>query len=271
MSPTTKPVRDLKVRVPRHNSQRIGPVLTANVDSVAHAARTRVDVRQTALEPTSALAQAIDSASEWNSLLLTARAARGPQWDVGTQMWLVDEYSELYYDPTPLLDYMKDSQQNTSDDQAASSSSKQRQQDSVNSPRMPRGSIPPGGMTPSMSHSQLYNTPQQMASPRHPYQAANQGMGGGGGGPYGGIAPIPPAQFYGGGGGGGDGVPPSPIQRGPGPGMGMSPGMGMAQGMGMNPAAMGMGGMAPDGSLSPEVRRRVTRGMSMDEFGNMHG
>lgn len=85
------------------------------------------------------------------------------------------------------------------------------------------------------------------------------------GGPYGGIAPISPAQFYG---GGGDGMPASPMQRGPAPGMGMNPGMGMAPGMGMNPA-MGMGGM-PDGSLSPEVRRRVTRGMSMDEF-NMHG
>ena len=26
-----------------------------------------------------------ESASEWNSLLMTARAERGPQWDVGTQ------------------------------------------------------------------------------------------------------------------------------------------------------------------------------------------
>lgn len=84
------------------------------------------------------------------------------------------------------------------------------------------------------------------------------------GGPYGGMSGIPPAQFY----GGGD-VPASPMQRGPGPGMGLNPGMGMGAGMGMSPA-MSMGGMAPDGSLSPEVRRRVTRGMSMDEFGGMH-
>ncbi len=108
MSPSTKPERVLKVRVPRHNSQRIGPVLTSHVETVAHNERTRVDVRQTALEPTSALAQAIvsttpyvevktaglnrfglqESASDWNSLLLTARAARGPQWDVGTQQYV---------------------------------------------------------------------------------------------------------------------------------------------------------------------------------------
>ncbi|KAH9903029.1 hypothetical protein C8Q73DRAFT_661898 [Cubamyces lactineus] len=261
MSPTTKPHRNLKVKVPRHNSQRIGPLLTSHVETVAHEERIRVDVRQTALEPTSALAQAIESASDWNSLLLTARAARGPQWDVGTQLWLVDEHSELYYDPTPLMEYMKESQQNNSDEPSASSSRPMQRQDSVNSPRMTRGSMPPGGMTPSMSHSQLYGTPQQMASPRHPYAGGNQGMGGG---PYGGMGAIPPNQFY-----GGEGVPPSPIQRGPGPGMGMTPGMGMSPGMGMNPGMMG--GIAPDGSMSPEVRRRVTRGMSMDEFGNMHG
>ncbi|KAI9060642.1 hypothetical protein FKP32DRAFT_1656085 [Trametes sanguinea] len=261
MSPTTKPHRDLKVKVPKHNSQRIGPLLTASVEAVAHSERVRVDVRQTALEPASALAQAIESASDWNSLLLTARAARGPQWDVGTQQWLVEEYSDLFYDPSPLMESLKESQQNSADEPSSSSKPSRQQQDSVNSPRMTRNSMPPGVMTPSMSHSQLYNTPQQMASPRHPYAGANQSMGG----PYGGMGGIPPSQFY-----GGEGVPASPIQRGPGPGMGMNPGMGMAPGMGMNPA-MGMGGMAPDGSMSPEVRRRVTRGMSMDEFGNMQG
>lgn len=29
-----------------------------------------------------------ESASEWNSLLITARAERGPQWDVGTQQYV---------------------------------------------------------------------------------------------------------------------------------------------------------------------------------------
>ena len=63
MSPSTKSHRDLKISVPRHNSQRIGPVLTANVESVAREKRIRVDVKQTALEPASALAQAIVCAS----------------------------------------------------------------------------------------------------------------------------------------------------------------------------------------------------------------
>ena len=112
-------------------------------------------------------------------------------------------------------------------------------------------------MNPGISQAQLYGTSQAMASPRH---FPNQGMPGGFGGMGG---PIPPAQFYG---TGGDGMPASPMQRGP--SMGMSPGMGMPPGMGMSP---GMGMMPPDGSMSPEVRRRVTRGMSMDEFGNMHG
>ena len=59
MSPSTKSQRNLKVSVPRHNSQRIGPLLTASVETVAREDSIRVDVSQTALEPTSALAQAI--------------------------------------------------------------------------------------------------------------------------------------------------------------------------------------------------------------------
>ncbi|KAI0755770.1 pyridoxal phosphate-dependent transferase [Fomes fomentarius] len=111
MSPTAKSHRNLKVNVPRHDSQRIGPLLTASLEIIAHQQRVRVDIRQTALEPTSALAQAIESASEWNSLLMTARAEQGPQWDVGTQQFQVDGFSDLYYDPTPLREYLKVSQQ----------------------------------------------------------------------------------------------------------------------------------------------------------------
>ncbi|PIL35592.1 hypothetical protein GSI_02320 [Ganoderma sinense ZZ0214-1] len=258
MSPSTKSQRNLKVNVPRHNSQRIGPLLTASVEAVAREDGTRVDVSQTALEPTSALAQAIESASEWNSLLMTARADRGPQWDVGTQLFQVDEGSELYYDPTPLNDYLKDQQPNPDDLPAAAATpaaQRLQQQDSLNSPRIHRtGSLQQG----ALAQAQLYGTPQAMASPRHFPGAPGGGFGGMGG-------PIPPAQFYG---TGGDGMPASPMQRAP-PGIGMNPAaMGMSPGMGMNP---GMGMMAPDGAMSPEVRRRVTRGMSMDEFGNMHG
>ncbi len=59
MSPVSKPHRDIKVHVPRHNSQRIGPLMTASVEAIAREERVRVDVSQTALEPSSALAQAI--------------------------------------------------------------------------------------------------------------------------------------------------------------------------------------------------------------------
>lgn len=104
MSPVKGPVRDVKVRVPRHNGQRLGPTFTAHVEALARKQKKRINIRQTAYDSASIFAQAIvsnmpscrqfykrtyedmkDSASEWNSLLMTARAERGPQWDIGTQ------------------------------------------------------------------------------------------------------------------------------------------------------------------------------------------
>ncbi|EJU05003.1 hypothetical protein DACRYDRAFT_14104 [Dacryopinax primogenitus] len=59
--------------------------------------------------PTSATARsyasataAAEAASEWNSLLIQARAERGPQWDVLGQRYLVDVSSDLYFDPAAL-------------------------------------------------------------------------------------------------------------------------------------------------------------------------
>ena len=60
MSPC-KPARDIKVHVPRHSSQRLGPAVTAQVQHLAKRRRMRVDVRQTAYEPSNILAQAIVS------------------------------------------------------------------------------------------------------------------------------------------------------------------------------------------------------------------
>lgn len=327
MSPTTKPVRNIKVKVPRHNSQRLGPAVTAQVESLSRERRVRVDVRQTAYEPSSALAQAIvnilflflthsashkytfdfkESASEWNSLLLTARAERGPQWDIGTQQYvsgseccsitwvtdflhccrfLVEEYSELYYDPSALLAYQKDARASADGEDAPSTST-----NNVRNDRQPQ-EVPstPKNQSQRMlnhhnAHTPLHNPPQyftgnvppNMASPRHPFPSpgpgmASQGMGGHGmsgqsmgqGMNYGNMnmnmGPVSPAQFYGGG---------NP---------GMAQGMG---GMGMNmPAGMGMGmgmGMGGDGMVlgmgSPDPRRRITRGMSAEDgFGGMHG
>ncbi|TCD69369.1 hypothetical protein EIP91_007925 [Steccherinum ochraceum] len=241
MSPS-KTSRDIKVKVPRHNSQRIGPALTGQVESLAREQNVRVDVRQTAYEPQNILAQAIESASDWNSLLMTARAERGPQWDIGTQQFMVDDRSDLYYDPSPLMEYLKDGK--TEGEENAEQSS------------MDRPSQPPadGPGTPQTrrSHGLPPTNPNQINfSPRQPggQFPPGQGMPG----PFsGGMAPIPASQFYGNG-AGGDQHMSSPMRMG---------------GMGL-PGDGGMGGM---GMGSPEVGRRMTRGMGMggDGFGGMH-
>ncbi|KAG8902740.1 hypothetical protein FRB99_004165, partial [Tulasnella sp. 403] len=47
--------------------------------------------------------ESVDNASEWNSMLITARAKRGPHWDVSSQLFQVDKESHLYYDHSPLV------------------------------------------------------------------------------------------------------------------------------------------------------------------------
>ncbi|KAH9944814.1 hypothetical protein B0H21DRAFT_694446 [Amylocystis lapponica] len=261
MSPSTKPVRNINVRVPRHNSQRIGPAVTAHVESLARTQRVRVDIRQTARDPSSALAQAIESASDWNSLLMTARAQRGPQWDIGTQQFLVEEDSELYYDPSPLLEYQKDGRTGDGDEPSSSTSAHQRLLDFPHTPHTQRtsahGPHTPHGPTGHAPPPQYYNAPQHSASPRHPY-AGTPGM------PFNGMNAVSPAQFYGGG-----GASDSPMRMGRSPGMGM--GVGGPMGMNMNMAMHAPDGMGM-GMGSPDVRRRVTRGMSAEDgFGGMHG
>ncbi len=59
MSPTKKRVKKIKVHVPRHNSQRIGPALTAQIETIAKEKRIRTDVRQPTNEVSSAIAIAI--------------------------------------------------------------------------------------------------------------------------------------------------------------------------------------------------------------------
>ncbi|PFH52971.1 hypothetical protein AMATHDRAFT_1703 [Amanita thiersii Skay4041] len=111
-----RPVRNITIKVPRQNAQRTGLKLAAEIKKQARAKKIPIDIGQ----PHPDLNQAIESASEWNSLLMTARAERGPQWDVGTQQFLVDEHSELYYDPTPLLEAVKKKQnEEKAEEQAA--------------------------------------------------------------------------------------------------------------------------------------------------------
>jgi hypothetical protein len=94
-----RPVKLIKVHVPRHNAQRIGSKLGTAIKNKARTKKIRIELHQ----PSHDIMQAVvrlccnadylcyvffetqESASEWNSLLITARAERGPQWDVGTQ------------------------------------------------------------------------------------------------------------------------------------------------------------------------------------------
>ena len=59
MSPTKKRVKKIKVHVPRHNSQRIGPALTAQIEKIANEKHIRTDVRQPTNEVSSTIALAI--------------------------------------------------------------------------------------------------------------------------------------------------------------------------------------------------------------------
>lgn len=61
MSPYKGKTKKIKVQVPKHNSQRIGPLLTTQVEELARKQKKRVDVAQTAYDPASILAQAVVS------------------------------------------------------------------------------------------------------------------------------------------------------------------------------------------------------------------
>ncbi|KAL4063554.1 hypothetical protein V8B97DRAFT_2011583 [Scleroderma yunnanense] len=178
-----KPSKPVVVRVPRHGSQRIGASLTAAVNAVVHKdnknlkSKSRIRYKHNSNPPSGTLAQAIESASDWNSLLLTARAERGPQWDVGTQQFQVDFGSNLYYDSTPLNEAVRQQ--------------RPAEEDSI-PPRPPMMQTPDfRHESPRISRNPSASTPSQptygYASPRHP-QHPQQGT------PYGGI---PPGHFYG--------------------------------------------------------------------------
>ncbi|KAF8920344.1 hypothetical protein CPB85DRAFT_628928 [Mucidula mucida] len=102
-----RPVRGVRVSVPRHNAQDLGSKMTAEVQNAAKEKGVRVDLSRPGSSSDSGLAESIESASEWNSFLMTARASRGPQWDIGTQQFHVDEHSNLYYDPTVLVRFTR--------------------------------------------------------------------------------------------------------------------------------------------------------------------
>ncbi|THH06422.1 hypothetical protein EW145_g4095 [Phellinidium pouzarii] len=190
-----KPAKTVKIRVPRQNAQRLGPSLTSQ-----------------------------ENASEWNSLLLSARAQRGPFWDIGTQQFLVEKESELYYDSTALLEAARSltsgGTQNANSE-ATSSTSQQHQHQ----------------LQQQQQQQQQHQIQMQQQQQRHTY--TNQQYA------YAGNTGTPTMRHT------------TPARNMPYPG---TPGSGQFYGDSVTPARLGMiEGVNP----SPEVYgRRITRGMS---------
>ncbi|KAG1747250.1 uncharacterized protein EDB91DRAFT_76708 [Suillus paluster] len=176
-----KPAKAIRIKVPRHGAQRIGAKFSAHVEALARKEKTRVATHQPNYDSNNGLAQAIESASDWNSLLITARAERGPQWDVGTQQFLVDQGSDLYYDSSPLMEYQKRQRE---EEHAAARTSMQPPEFRAHDPSR---------ITRNHSNSSNHNYPyvsQSMpqVTPRHP------NLGGYSNVPFNGISP---GHFYG--------------------------------------------------------------------------
>jgi hypothetical protein len=181
--------------------------------------------------------------------------------------FLVDEFSDLYYDPSPLREYEKEGKA-----EDAEPTKVERQSmpppELVGSPQIRRGPHSSSQGPPSIQFSN---------SSRHPSQIP-PGMS------FNNMPAVPAAQFYGNGDMGGPspmrmgsmGVSMDPMMGGMGGmgSMGSMGGMGSLPGMGMG----GMGSMPMGGGLgmpSPDMRRSMRpRGMSMgmgdDGFGGLH-
>ncbi|KAF8596560.1 hypothetical protein BDV93DRAFT_610831 [Ceratobasidium sp. AG-I] len=150
------------ITVPRHASAPASDELVAEVKKLAESEGKRFcnDFGGTSQ---TARSRAMSQASEWNSLLISARASRGPQWDVGIQQYLVDNNSDLFYNPTPLHN--------------------------TESPNDPRESEAPDGMdfTPGMGSGALYSNSEAgtPATPKFgddgPVTERRRTRGGGGG------------------------------------------------------------------------------------------
>ncbi|KAJ2924864.1 hypothetical protein H1R20_g12223, partial [Candolleomyces eurysporus] len=154
-----KAPRNITVTVPRHNSQVIGAKLDKEIKKQAKAKNIRADIAQ----PNAELAQSIESASEWNSLLITARAERGPQWDIGTQQFLVEEFSDLYYDPTLLFEAVNKVKEEEGVGGSSSGANDQQHQPPGLPPHHHQMQTPQHPHGPPQHHVSQYN----MGSPRH--------------------------------------------------------------------------------------------------------
>ncbi|KLO17220.1 hypothetical protein SCHPADRAFT_868500 [Schizopora paradoxa] len=244
-----KPARQLKITVPRHNAQRLGPALTGAVKAICKEENVIVDLPPPVQEQPSSAGPSAENASEWNSLLITARAQRGPQWDIGTQQFLVEKESELYYDPTPLLEAARSVRQNNTDGQRGGQLPPQQHQD------QPMGHNNSGGI-PLMAQHQpprsinVYPHPQNA----YPYPSDSMSMHG----------PSTPVRQM-------SGYPQTPMSGGPSSG-GMPPGSMMPPGSfygdPVTPTRPGSGMMMNGAGATPDMYgRRMTRQMSDGYYG----
>ncbi|CAE7075259.1 unnamed protein product [Rhizoctonia solani] len=96
-----EPPQPVVLTVPRHGSAATSGDLLTEIKQLAESEGKQF-ANDHGGSGQSARSKAAAQASEWNSLLISARAGRGPQWDVGLQQYLVDKDSNLYFDPTPL-------------------------------------------------------------------------------------------------------------------------------------------------------------------------
>ena len=224
MSPSKKRVKRIKVHVPRHNSQRIGPALTAQIETIAKEKRIRTDVRQPTNEATSVIALAIVGPRLSRSPFLRADRNTRKVLPNGTRCYLplvpsgahsgtwvhnskclhkkplyirkssnryrrfqVEEDSDLYYDPTPLLEYQKEDKQgppHVVEGLPSSSSNPQPSHRGQLYPMAGHHSANGVAMSPIVATPTRHGVPGQMGVP---YPVGPQ------------FHAIPPSQFYGGG------------------------------------------------------------------------
>jgi hypothetical protein len=148
-----------------------------------------------------------ESTSDWNSLLLTARAQRGPQWDVASQQYvmirslpnlicmltrirprfMVDKGSDLYYNYTALMEVHKDKDEDTRQ-QLQQQDASQQNMIQAQHLQLPQQNIPLLDAGHSAQQQYHYQNPNSMvqlhqAPQQTPMMGIQAGMGMGSFGP----------------------------------------------------------------------------------------
>ncbi|KAG9051163.1 hypothetical protein FS837_011278 [Tulasnella sp. UAMH 9824] len=95
MKGTAQP--NIVIRVPRYGTVPAPPEVIEAAKKLSEKSGIPLKPNET-IDPHSNVGESVDNASEWNSMLITARAGRGPQWDVASQLFQVDKNSDVYYD-----------------------------------------------------------------------------------------------------------------------------------------------------------------------------